>query len=220
MTNTLNTTKTKEQLLAENQQLINSFDGKSRANVGDIMKVIKANQAIIKELDKVTLLRGINTKYSRLRDMALQAYECEQPTEDITTNDGSFHKTKLKKYPKIAALQYASAKWDDNRLLTIRINGEKFTMFSAKYEYNKETVYTRPATFSEFLELNSIPANDITIEQYNAMADKLTALNEKLQKDMESYKEGLKALDIHSLNHWGLVSQHNVNLYEYLPTIR
>ena len=52
------------------------------------------------------------------------------------------------------------------------------------------------------------------------MAEQLTALNTKLQKDMEDYKKGLESLKISSLSYWGLAGQHNVNLYEYLPTVR
>jgi hypothetical protein len=208
---------TKENLIAEKKQLCDTLNG---TNHDTILPLLKANEMAIKELDKIALLKQVNGKYSRLRDIALQAYECEQPSEDITTNDGSFHKTKLKKYPKIAALQYASAKWENNRLTSIRINGEKFNMHAAKYEYNKETIYTRPDTFSEFLALNTIPESDISIEQYSAMAEKLTQLNAKLQKDMEDYKRGLESLKISSLSYWGLAQQHNVNLYEYLPTIR
>jgi len=177
---------------------------------------MKAKEAELKEANTLVLLNEVNGTHSRLREKAKLAWEAEQPSEDITTNDGSFHKTKLKKYPKIAALQYASAKWENNRLLVIRINGEKFTMFASQYEYNKETVYTRPATFSEFLDLNSIPENEITIEQYNAMAEQLTALNEKLQKDMESYKDGLKALEIHSLSHWGLVHSSKFTIFAFM----
>lgn len=216
MTN-VTTNPTKEQLIAEKRELCDKLNG---ANHDEILPLLKANEVAIKELDKIALLKQVNGKYSRLRDMALQAYECEQPSEDITTNDGSFHKTKLKKYPKIAALQYASAKWEDNRLLNIRINGEKFIMYRSKYEYNQPTQYTRPETFSDFLTLNNIPESDISIEQYNAMAEKLTQLNEKLQKDMEDYKRGLESLKISSLSYWGLTGQHNVNLYEYLPTVR
>ena len=211
MTNVLTT---KESLIAKKNQLCEALNG---TNHDTILPLLKANEMAIKELDKIALLKQVNGKYSRLRDIALQAYECEQPMEDITTNDGSFHKVKAKKYPKIAALQYASAEWKDNRIVSLRINGEQFYMFTTKHEYQKETVYTRPATFSEFLALNTIPEQDITITQYNAMAEQLTALNTKLQKDMEDYKKGLESLKISSLSYWGLAGQHNVNLYEYLP---
>ena len=216
MTN-VTTNPTKEQLIAEKRQLI---DNLTSANHAKTLTLLKEKEQAIKELDKIELLKKVNGKYSRLREIALQAYNCELPSEDITTNDGGFHKTKVKKYPNIAALQYASAKWEDNRITQLTINGEMFYMYTTNHEYQKETVYTRPATFSEFLAFNTIPEQDITIEQYNAMAEKLTQLNDKLQKDMEDYKKGLESLNMSALSYWGLTGQHNVNLYEYLPTVR
>ena len=213
----METLLTRDELTAEKRTLIDSLKG---SNHDEIMPLLRANEAAIKELDKITLLKNINSKYSRLRDMALQAYECEQPNEDITTNDGSFHKVKVKKYPKIEALKYGRATFENNKLTRLTINGEKFNMFREQYEYNNPTVYTRPETFNEFLALNSIPESDITIEQYNAMAERLNVLNDKLRKDIKEYENGLKMLKISSLNYWGLASQHNVNLYEYLPTVR
>lgn len=215
--NNVTTNPTKEQLIAEKRQLI---DNLTSANHDKTLKLLKENEQAIKELDKIELLKKVNGKYSRLREIALQAYNCELPSEDIATNDGGFHKTKVKKYPNIAALQYASAKWEDNRITQLTINGERFYMYTTKHEYQKETVYTRPATFSEFLALNTIPEQDISIEQYNAMAEILTQLNEKLQKDMEDYKKGLESLNMSALSYWGITGQHNVNLYEYLPTVR
>jgi len=212
----MNTTTilTEDQLLSDRKQLVEQLDG---TNHKEVYAKIKNIDAAIKELRKVNLLKKVNGKYSRLRQLALQAWECEQPTEDIITNDGSFHKTKVKKYPKIAALQYASATWEDNKITKFNINGETFYMFRTKHEYNKPTEYTRPETFSEFLKFNTIPENDITIEQYNELCSKLNELNEKLKKDIESYNNGLKELNTSSFNYWGLVGQHNVHLYEYTP---
>jgi len=206
--------KTKEQLQSEQILLINSINSD---NYDEISAMLKENERQLKEIKITELLNQVNNKYTRIREMAKQAWECEQPNEDITCADGSFHKTKVKKYPIIASLEYCRAKWEDNRITEIRINGERFTMYQAKYEYNKETTYTRPESFEAFLGLNSIPLKDITIDEYKAICDKLGALNEKLSKDIEEYKNGLNSLNYSSLNHWGLIGQHPLHLYEYTP---
>lgn len=208
------TTKTVEQLKEEKRILLSKLGPK---NHDEILALLRVNEKEIKELSMVELINKVNAKYSRLRELARQAYECEQPTEDITCNDGSFHKAKVKKYPKIASLQYCSAKWEDERITVLRINGEKFTMYSAKYEHGKPTEYSRPVSFQDFLQLNHIPIEDITISQYNEITEKLEALNEQLQADIEKYKNGLKSLNYYSLDCWGLISQHPLNLYEYTP---
>lgn len=186
-------------------------------NGDTIIPLLKENERQLKALERAAMLERVNGKYARLRELARQAYECEQPTEDITTSDGSFHKTKVKKYPKIAALEYAYGLFKDGLLQEIRINGEKFQMYSTKYEYNKPDEHTRPATFAEFLELNSIPQADITEQQYTELCDKLNALNTELRANIEKYKAGLNALDVHLFNYWGLIGQSNMHLYEYTP---
>lgn len=207
-------TQTKEQLTAEKTALLAKLNG---SNHNEIFPLLKENENALKQLAKVQLLKDVNSKYSRLRELAKQAFECEQPTEDITTNGGDFHKTKVKKYPKIAALKYADATWKDDRITKLTINGESFYMYATKHEYNKPTEYTRPETFTDFLKLNTIPTEDITMQQYSAMCDKLDELNRELKADIEKYKQGLESINYSSLSHWGLLGQHNVNLYEYIP---
>lgn len=204
----------KAALLDERSRLHAEFNFQ---NGDTIIPLLKENERQLKALERDAMLERVNSKYNRLRELAQQAYECEQPTEDITTSDGSFHKTKVKKYPKIAALQYAYGLFKDGLLQEIHINGEKFQMYRTKHEYNKPTEYTRPATFAEFLELNSIPRAEITEQQYTELCDKLNALNAELRANIEKYKTGLNALNIHSFNYWGLIGQSNTHLYEYTP---
>lgn len=218
---TSTTQKTKDELLSDYNVLLEKLRSRDRTldNPDEIIFQMNANKEQVKELDKILLLKQVNAKYSRLRSMAKQAYECEIPTEDITTNDGSFHKSKVKKYPNIAALQYASASFKDGRIETIRINGEKFQMYKIQYEYGKKDVYNRPETFEAFLELNSIPLEDITLEKYNEFLSKLKALNDNLKEATKSYEVGLKSIGTSAFNYHGLASQHNVNLYEYTAKI-
>jgi len=214
---TTQNTKTKEQLLTEKDGLLTKLRSSRIDNYDEIMPLLRDNELQLKHLAKVELLRQVNTKYSRLRDIALQAWECEQPAEDITCSDSSFHKTKVKKYPKIAALSYTSAKWEDSRIVELRINGEKFRMYRQKYEYNKDTEYIRPESFTDFLALNSIPAKDITLTEYNEISEKLNDLNIELKTNIEKYKNSLESLNYSNLNYWGLIGQHPLHLYEYTP---
>lgn len=209
--------KTKEQLTTERIQLIEMLRGNFKDDGKETLALLKENETALKCIDRQGLIRNVNNKYTRLRELGRQAYECEQPSENITCADGSFHKTKVKKYPKIAKLQYAYAKWGNNRITRLTINGEKFEMYQSNYEYGKETTYTRPETFEAFLNLNTIPIEDITIQQYNEMAEKLKALNDQLKADIERYKNGLSSLNYHSLSYWGLIGQHSTHLYEYTP---
>jgi hypothetical protein len=178
---------------------------------------IRANEQKIKALNIEKMLNNTNAKYERLRNLAKQAYECEQPAEDITNADGSLHKTKSKKYPKLASLQYANATFENGLMLKLTVNGEKFNMYACKYESGKENTYTRPATFEDFLKLNSIPIKDITIKEYMKMSEKLNKLNKQLEENIKAYSEQIKDLNVNMFNYWGLINQYNKHVYEYTP---
>jgi hypothetical protein len=206
--------KNKEELRNEISELVkglrfNDPDSKST------LDKIRALEAEIKNLDRIALLSGVNGKQERLRALALKAWECEQPSEDITTMDGGFHKVKIKKYPNLAALPYTTASFKDNRLVSLSINGEKFQMHHQKSEYQKETEYTRPETFEDFLNLNAIMVQPLPIEEFNEFCDKLDAENKKIEERIKEYKATLNALNVPRLNYFGLVNQRNSHFYQY-----
>lgn len=174
----------------------------------------------LKDANITDLLSDINRKYQRKRELAEQAWKAEQPSEDITTDSGYFHKTKVKKYPILAALEYAHAKFENNKLTELTVNGEKFYMYRTKSEYNKETEYTRPDSYSDFLKLNNILEQDITPELYNEISGKLNLLNADIEKKIEEYKKELSDLKIHTYNYYGMISQNNTNFYTYSPKTR
>lgn len=179
---------------------------------------VKKMQDIDKQIKavKVTeLLNNVNSKQKRTREAAAQAWECEQPTEDITTNTGDFHKVKVKKYPKLGALQYVNAKFENNILYVLRINGEKFTMYNKKYNGNETPTYTRPASFAEFLQLNHISPEDITAEQFTEIGAKIKEANEELQNHIKAYKEKMDSLNAYSLECWNIISKRSESVYTY-----
>lgn len=205
--------KTSEQIkqqMNEARELLNLRD-----NFQKYLSIIKPLEAELKEAKTRELLADVNGKYNRLRDMAREIWECEIPTEDITTADGSFHKTKVKKYPKIAALQYLRANWKDNLINFFEYNGIRFFMYRTKHEYGKPTEYTRPASFEDFLELNLIPLREITIREYHEKGEKLNEANEKLREAIKQYDNTIRELNMHTWQCYGLSSQSNLNQYEH-----
>lgn len=206
--------KNLEQLKQEKRELIDTLRG-SILDKPEVFEQIKKVEQLIKVSERAELIRNVNAKQARIRDFARQAYECEQPVEDITCSDGSFHKTKVKKYPKIAALQYARAEFKDGLILELSINGERFRMFKVKYDYNKPNEYTRPETFADFLELNNIMPEDMTAEKFNEISTKLDDAKKEIEKNIEDYKKKLDVLNHHSLSCWGLVGQSAEHLYTY-----
>lgn len=206
--------KNKEELNQQKQSLISQLRGDLRGEK-KVLEQLREVEKKIKLVEQNELLSQQNAKYQRIRGFALQAWECEQPTTDVTCNDGSFHAVKVKKYPKLAALTFASGRTENNLLLKITINGEKFDMFKTTYESGKPNTYERPQTFEEFLKLNHIPINDFTIKEYLQLSEKLEALNSDIKSKLEEYSNNLKEFNMYSLSCWGLASQRNEHFYTY-----
>jgi hypothetical protein len=211
----MNTTTKIEMLVSEQRDLINSIDNSD--NIKETMFKIKAIDTRISKERKIALLNSVNQKQARLRELALQAWEAEQPLQDITTNDGSFHAVKVRKYPKLAALKYVSAKFEDGKLITLRIDGEKFNMYSAHYDYAKPTEYTRPATFDEFLKLNTIMPKDMTLEEFETIIEANEKINNTLKAAIETASAEQKKLNMYSLSYWGLFNQKSEHVHPFEP---
>jgi len=202
---------TVEQLKQKKSNILASRDF-SEANLQECRDI----ESQISQIKKIDLLRAVNLKQARLRDMAKQAYECEIVPASVFNNDGSPHTTKVKKYPKIAAIPYLYAKCENDKVIELRINGEKFRMYAQKYEYNKPTEYTRPSTFSEFLELNGILETEFTLDQLNEAEKKNNEINEAFEQAVKTFDTAKSKLNLYSLSDIGLFSQSNAgHIYKY-----
>jgi len=210
--------KNSEELKAEKDLLINEF--REAKDPTTYLPKIRAIEAKIKEAKTVELLARINRQQDELRATAKAVWECEQPETDITNSDRYFHATKVKKYPKLAALEYARATWKDGRITEIETGRKEWRMFTTKHEYNKPTEYTRPETFEAFLELNSVMREPITLEQFKEIAAKNEANNAEFKAAVQRFSVQKDALKIHSLTYYGLFGQQNAgHISEYTPNI-
>jgi len=133
-----------KQIKAESAELLNLLRSNYKQDEADqIVKKLNALEAEKKQVQRIETLSQVNMKFARIRGIAMQVWECEQPTEDITCNDGTLHKVKARKYPILASIPYLYVSFKDGVLLDITSNGEKFRMYSVKYESGKPNEYTR-----------------------------------------------------------------------------
>lgn len=207
--------KTLETLKEEKTKLINSLKIGATGE-DEIFEQIRNIEDQIKQQKRIELINKVNREQARKRETALIVWNCEEVFEDITTENGSFHKTKVKKYPKLARLSYVRGTFKDGRIVELTHGGERFTMYKTKHEYNKPDQYTRPESFTAFLELNRIMLNEITPEEFNSNAQEIEEAKKLLEKQIEDYKTRLKAIDIHNLEEWGMIttSANHLRTYE------
>ena len=215
--------QTAEQLRSKHFELVEKLRSTPLLDraASKLMEQIRANEAELKALERNNLLNRVNREQRELREQAALIYECEQPSEDITCNDGSFHSTKVKKYPKLAALagNYVRGTFEKGLLKELKTGLKTFYLLKpGEYIYGKETVYTRFDTFEAFLAYNSIMPEDLTIEQYNAVCEQCEAINAVFKVQVEKFAAQKSALGLSSLNHYGLFEQRNAgHIYEYTP---
>lgn len=206
---------TLELLQSQRTELVSQLRLNDKAKLKSTLSQIKELDIEIKELNTIEKLSQVNTKYTRVREIAKLAWDCETPNEDITCNDGSLHKVKSKKYPKICALKYASLKYKDGLLFEIRIERETFQMVQVTYESNKPNVYSRPVSFEAFLCLNNIPLKEITLTEFKAIRNNLEVYNAELEEALKEYSEKTKSINVYSLESWGLTQRYNKTLYQH-----
>ena len=174
----------------------------------------------IKDLKRQIVIKEVNRKQSALRDIAKQLFECEKPTTDILCNDGTFHAVKVKKYPKLGALKYVRCKYEDNKITEIEVNGNRFRMYKSIYTYGQKTTFEDVKTFEEFLQLNSIMREDITIEEYNQLTLNCENINNEFKQACERFAHQKKELGLSRLDYYGLLNNNSVgSIYEYTTKI-
>lgn len=205
-----------EEVREKRNELLSELRKETNLKRGNkIMSSLKELEQKENELRAQKLVDDVNRKQERLRELARKVWECELPSVDITCADGSFHKTRVKAYPKLAALEYARGEWRDGRLKEIRTNGECFTMYRAQYEYGKDTEYTPFETFADFLEFHGIMPEPITMEQYTAMETALNDAKDKVKAAMKEYDDTINGLNTYQWQHVGLVGQSNEHFYTH-----
>lgn len=207
--------KSIEQLNQENQTLLTQLRSEYKEkDYKPILAAIRANEAQLKTLKREQLVANINKDHQTKRERALKVFNCEIPNEDITCNDGSWHKVKVKKYPNIATLNYSSGHYKDGLLLYIRVDGHKFELYHEIYGNNTKE-YKRVESFEDFLSLNKIMVKDITIEEYNELSAKLEALNAKIEEQVKHFEQEIKNLNVYTFDVFGFLEQSKKTFYTY-----
>ena len=205
--------RTSEQIQQEITALIQKDD--FRQNFKAYKAKINALEDEKKKVETITLLNAKNTEFTRIRETAAKIWDIGEILEDITTADGSPHKTKVKKYPKLQELKYARLNYQDGRITQISVGRQSFHLYKTESKYGEPTKYTRHESFEDFLKFNGIPPKNITLKQYEEKRAKVEKANAKLDKAMAEYSETAKSLEVYNLQNWGLAEQRNTHQYKY-----
>ena len=175
------------------------------------MQAIHNNEAEQKRLKIAAKLEAVNRDQSRLREQARIIYKVEDVPAEVACNDGTRHMTRVKKYPVLNSLEYARLTFNkDGKLEAVKTGLKTWQLIA----YNQTE---RPATFEEFLELNSVQPADITPEELSAVIKENERLNAEFKAACEKFSEGKDKARLSTYAHIGLFQQHSAgHNYEYL----
>lgn len=212
MNTTANYYEQLEKLQQEKSTMLAEFRAcYDKDRIEELLILIRNNEGVTKTIKAAKKVQEVNKEQQRKREAAIIAWEAEQPIVDVTNNDGSFHSVKVKKYPNLAKCDRATFK--DGVYYKLRVGQYDFYMFRTKHEYNKPTVYTRPATFIDFLELNSVMFEDMTLSQYDDLSNEMLKAKEALEEAKKVYEQKMNYLNSSFLAYVGLASQDREGIY-------
>ena len=201
-----------EELKTQHNELLAKLRNEwTQEGADELLQAIHNNEAEQKRLKIAAKLEAVNRDQSRLREQARIIYQVEDVPAEVACNDGTRHMTRVKKYPVLNSLEYARLTFNkDGKLEAVKTGLKTWQLIA----YNQTE---RPATFEEFLELNSVQAADITPEELNAVIKENERLNAEFKAACEKFSEGKSNAKISTYANLGLFQQRNAgHNYEYL----
>jgi len=201
-----------EELKTQHDELLTKLRNEwTQEGADELLQAIHNNEAEQKRLKIAAKLEAVNRDQSRLREEARIIYQVEDVPAEVACNDGTRHMTRVKKYPVLNSLEYARLTFNKAGKLEAVKTGLKTWQLIA---YNQTE---RPATFEEFLELNSVQPADITPEELSAVIKENERLNAEFKAACEKFSEGKSNAKISTYANLGLFQQRNAgHNYEYL----
>lgn len=171
----------------------------------DALKEEKRVINISKKLDR------LNADYKAKREFLKDFLKITLPVEDVTNQDGTIHKTKIKKYPE---LQKFIEKYDVRTMyysLKISkycvIDSREFTtdfdiVTRGKHSDSEEDKYLN---FEELLQRNSIRPKNLTLKQFLSLESRLFKERKKIEETVKKYKQSLNSLQFDTLRQEKLI---------------
>jgi hypothetical protein len=188
-------------------------------DVKETIQEIKKLEKELKEKKQKAILKQVNKDHEKKRAILKDLFSVNFPNEDITTNDKSFHATKVKKYPNLAKYKYIRAdikRNEQNELFyeDITINGDRFKLINYHYK-GSETNYSYIDTFEELLKVNGIKEKPVKWSEFIKTQKATIRAAEKVKKAIEKYEEEIKKTDRYFFECNNLLSRFKETIYTY-----
>ena len=188
-------------------------------NIEELCQQIRILEAEIKENKLKAILKKVNKDHETRRAILKDLFSVNFPAEDITTNDRSFHATKVKKYPNLAKYKYIYAdikRNEQNELFyeQITISEERFRLVNYHYE-GRKTNYSYFETFEEALKMNGIKEKPVKWSEFKKTQKAAIKAAEKVKKALEKYEEEMKKNDHYFFENNQMLNRSSETIYTY-----
>ncbi len=188
-------------------------------DVKETIQEIRKLEKELKEKKQKAILKQVNKDHEKKRAILKDLFSVNFPDEDITTNDKSFHATKVKKYPNLSKYKYLYAdikRNDENQIFyeQITISGERFRLINYHYEGTKVN-YSYIDTFEELLKVNGIKVKPVKWTEFIKTQKATVRAAEKLKKAIEKYEDEMKKTDRYFFENCSLLSRSSEKIYTY-----
>jgi len=183
-----------------------------------IMAELKAIDAKQTEQRKREKLNQVNTDHAKKREILTALLSVPMPDEDIRVNDGSFHATKIKRYPELKALvdgQYLRFEFAANCYHTAKNSRERFSILEPTYEYGKPDSYKPFESFEAACDYNGILPQEMTFAEFQRIESAVLAESERIKAEISKSQQKMRDLGAFTLSSNNLVRTSQMHVTEY-----
>lgn len=192
-----------QQLTAQLRELVvNRFD---EPDFQDKYNALQKQIADVKRLEHYTKVKTDNDRKRKQAERVWAVISQGLPNEDITTNSGSLHSVKAKKYPHLVAGD-VRIQWDETRNAYTKAAG----YYTGHYIDNGLRYCD---TLEDFLSVNNIEPEGMTFERFCEVEAKAMQLNAELDAAIKHYKSEIDRIGAASMQYLGYFRQNDVRLY-------
>lgn len=168
---------------------------------------------------QITAIERYNREQAEKRAILKKLLDTERPVEDITNQDGTLHATKVKKYPKLEAINkelwnFSMIQNKADKWIEARTSGDNYRLMFWEYK-NSETIYREFENFEEACKHNGIELKPLNVKKELRNIERLKDETEKMRKQLEAYSERCKKLNGYTLSSIGAIERRQEYHYNF-----
>jgi len=182
-----------------------------------ILSELKAIEAKETENKKRRQLEQVNKEHAQKRETLNALILCPMPVEDIRVSDGSFHATKIKKYPELQKLvegRYFRFEFAADCYHSAKDGRNRYSIWKPVYE-NQKTSYIPFDSFDAACEFNGILPKELTFAEFQKIESAVIAESNRIKAEISKSQQKMSDLGVYMLSANNLLRSSQSHITEY-----